>query len=617
MRREDEKFMVNTVLNGRYEIEQKIGDGGMGTVYRGRDKRLHRPVAIKVLHSHYVNDSDFLARFQHEAQAAAILSHPNIVSVYDVGQDGDIHYIVMEYIDGLNLKTLINRDAPMDVAHAVAIAEAIAQGLSAAHKVGLVHRDIKPQNILVTHGGEHVQITDFGIAKSHLSTTLTQTGITFGTADYISPEQAQGKKATPRSDLYSLGVTLYEMLTGRLPFTGDSPVAVAMQHVNTAPPAPRKLNPYIPPGLEAILLKALAKDPAQRPADAQEMSHMLRSYQSLAFQPTQPSSMPTRYRPPAGSAYAPARTSYPSTGTSIPLPRATPMQKAPRQQGVGCGGFIVGMIMLVGVIALVLAFSSGMLDPLLAGITQPQPVPGGPYTTRPSAEATPTPTPAPTPTATPIPLVVVPDIIAMDEATARQHLETAGLIPVRGQPRNDERIPQGLVAAQEIPGGMEIEQGKPVTYVLSLGPEQVVVTLPDWTWQRFDAARQQAEQLGLYVEAIQEPSTQVSEGFVIRQEPVAGMRVEQGYTVRMVVSVGDKVWLPDLRGKSEEDARNLLEAADGVYWSWTDYQGRDKLPNYDQIAPGTVVSMVPGSDQWVPRGTGVTLGVREYESALP
>jgi serine/threonine-protein kinase len=616
MMRDNEECMVNTVLNGRYEIEQKIGDGGMATVYRGRDKRLHRPVAIKVLHSHYINDPDFLARFQHEAQAAAILSHPNIVSVYDVGQDGDIHYIVMEYIDGLNLKTLINRDAPMEVAHAVAIAEAIAQGLSAAHRVGLVHRDIKPQNILVTHGGEYVQITDFGIAKSHLSTTLTQTGITFGTADYISPEQAQGKKATPRSDLYALGVTLYEMLIGRLPFTGDSPVAVAMQHVNTLPPAPRKLNPYIPPGLEAILLKALAKDPAQRPADAQEMAHMLRSYRSLAFQPTQPSSLPTRHQNPAGPAYAPARTSHPSTGTSIPLPRAATVQKAPRQQGVGCGGFIVGMIMLAGVIALVLAFSSGMLDPLLAGITQPQPVPGGAYTRSPT-QATPTPSPEPTPTATPIPLVVVPDIIAMDEATARQHLEAAGLIPVRGQSRNDERIPQGLVAVQEIPGGMEIEQGHPVTYVLSLGPERVVVTLPDWTWQRFDAARQQAEQMGLRVETIQEPSTQVSEGFVIRQEPAAGMRVEQGYTVRMIVSVGDKVWLPDLRGKSEEDARSQIEATDGVYWSWTDYQGRDKLWNYDQIAPGTVVSTVPGGEQWVPRGTGITLGVREYESALP
>ena len=199
--------MQQKILDNRYELEHKIGEGGMARVYVGRDLRLSRRVAVKVLQGQYVSDRDFLDRFRHEAQAAAILTHPNVVDVYDVGQDGDIHYIVMEYIDGTDLKAVINREAPLAIDKAISIAEAVARGLEAAHRVGLVHRDIKPQNIIVAPDG-YVRITDFGIAKSHLSTALTETGVTFGTVDYISPEQAQGKPATSRSDVYALGVTL-------------------------------------------------------------------------------------------------------------------------------------------------------------------------------------------------------------------------------------------------------------------------------------------------------------------------------------------------------------------------------------------------------------------------
>ena len=190
--------MQQKILNNRYELEQKIGEGGMARVYRGRDMRLNRAVAIKVLHSHYAVDAGFLQRFHHEAQAAANLRHPNIVDVYDVGQDGDVHYIVMEYVAGSDLKSLILRNGPLPVEQAVAIGEAVASGLEAAHRVGMIHRDIKPQNIIVGEQG-NVKITDFGIAKSRMSTAMTETGVTFGTADYISPEQARGQPATPRS----------------------------------------------------------------------------------------------------------------------------------------------------------------------------------------------------------------------------------------------------------------------------------------------------------------------------------------------------------------------------------------------------------------------------------
>ncbi|HWQ15159.1 MAG TPA: protein kinase, partial [Roseiflexaceae bacterium] len=258
------------VLNNRYELEQKIGEGGMARVYRGRDLRLNRRVAIKVLHSHHASDMGFLQRFHHEAQAAANLHHPAIVDVYDVGQDDGVHYIVMEYVEGSDLKSYI-RTGPLPIEEAVAIAAAVAEGLEAAHRLGMVHRDVKPQNIIVGPDG-HVKITDFGIAKSALSTAMTETGVTFGTADYISPEQAQGQPATPRSDVYALGVTLFEMLTGRLPFTGDSSIAVAMQHVSAEPPPPRMFNPRITPQLEALVLRALAKRPEDRPASAREFA---------------------------------------------------------------------------------------------------------------------------------------------------------------------------------------------------------------------------------------------------------------------------------------------------------------------------------------------------------
>src|SRR5215207_1912739 len=277
--------MQQKILNDRYELEHKIGEGGMARVYRGRDLRLNRQVAIKVLHSPFASDANFLQRFHHEAQAAANLRHPNIVDVYDVGLDGDIHYIVMEYVDGSDLKALLTRSGPLPVEQAVPIAEAVAQGLSAAHRMSLVHRDVKPQNIIVGPDGQ-VKITDFGIAKSALSTAMTETGVTFGTADYISPEQARGQQATPRSDLYSLGVTLYETLTNRLPFSGDSSIAVAMQHVSADPPPPRMYNPRIPPQLESLVLRALSKEPDGRPTTARDFARQLSNYRDIGDQAT-------------------------------------------------------------------------------------------------------------------------------------------------------------------------------------------------------------------------------------------------------------------------------------------------------------------------------------------
>ncbi|MGI8825396.1 MAG: protein kinase domain-containing protein [Chloroflexota bacterium] len=267
----------DTVLNGRYRLQEPLGEGGMAIVYRAVDARLGRTVAVKVLSSQYARDEPFLARFQQEAEFAASLgSHPNIVAIYDVGQDDASHYIVMELVEGRNLKELIRERTAFSVDEAFSIGRQVASALDFAHKRGLIHRDIKPQNILVTPEGV-AKVTDFGIAQSASATQLTRAGMVIGTVHYFSPEQAQGKTAGPSSDIYSLGVILYEMLTGHLPFDAETPIGVAMQHLHSTPPSPWDYRPDLPAPAVSIVMRALEKDPANRYRDAAELAAALSS----------------------------------------------------------------------------------------------------------------------------------------------------------------------------------------------------------------------------------------------------------------------------------------------------------------------------------------------------
>lgn len=650
--------MQQIVLNHRYELGNKIGEGGMAVVYSARDLKLNRRVAVKILHSRYVDDPDFLSRFQHEAQAAAVLSHPSVVNVYDVGQDGPYHYIVMEYVDGENLKTRINREAPLSVGQSVAIAEAVAYGLDSAHRLGMVHRDIKPQNIMITHDG-HVRIADFGIAKSEFSSALTQTGVTFGTADYISPEQAQGKGATPQSDLYSLGVTLYEMLSGRLPFVGDTAVSVAMQHVGTQPPSLREQNPHVPIQLEALIMQVMAKDPAQRPASAREFAQLLAQYRDQAAQQTAYMAMPIEL----ATAEDQVRVTTTSTGPApvvgrggFPPPRP-PVAKSPQSQSQGCGVFIVGLLVLVGVLSLVVIFGGGLLDarigisppssptPLdLVAILETSELPTPTITPSPSpttgrtptivlepTSATPSPSALPTPSAspsvsptpsvepspTPDPLVLVPDLRGLPEVNARSALGELRLVPIPGESQYDDEIPEGSVIDQEVPPGTELRQGERVTYTLSLGPP--LVNVPNLVQTNINYARGEAERLGLRVEVVQEPSSSVSENFIIRQEPLPGARLEEGETILLIVSVGDKIRFPNVIGLLRGEAEQLL-AVNGITLNYVDEQGPDRLPNFGLYRPGEVVSAAlidgAGNSQpidngaFISRNSQVILGVR-------
>jgi serine/threonine-protein kinase len=586
--------MQQKILNDRYELEQKIGEGGMARVYRGRDLRLNRQVAIKVLHSHFASDANFLQRFHHEAQAAANLRHPNIVDVYDVGQDADLHYIVMEYVAGSDLKALLMRNGALPIEQAVYVGECVANGLEAAHRIGMVHRDIKPQNIIVGEQGQ-VKITDFGIAKSSLSTALTETGVTFGTADYISPEQARGQPATPRSDIYSLGVTLYETLTNRLPFSGDSSIAVAMQHVSAEPPPPRMYNPRIPPQLESLVLRALGKDPNGRPTSAREFARQLGGYRDIGDQVTVVGPVGPRPAPPNPRPVQPAPRPV-STSPTSPRPVLQPprAQAPPDNRGMGFGGFLLGLLLLGGVLGLVYLALSGAFNDLFNFAT------GAP---RPPATVV---AEQPTESPTSVPEFQVPSLANLTSQQAFEAIQAANLIPREEAARYSDVISTGLVIDQFPLPAATVTQTTVVTFAVSLGPN--LVDVPDVQRVRAATAQSTLANLGFQVQVQEEAST-LSEGFVTRQDPV-NVKLPKGETVTIWISIGDKVTMPDVTGRSEDEARRLIANA-GLTFSFADVQGCDKLGELcNQFGPGQVVSSIPRGGERVARGTGVTIGVR-------
>ncbi len=515
------------LLNGRYELLERLGVGGMAVVYRALDTRLGRTVSVKVLREQYAGDAEFLERFRREAQAVASLSHPNIVSIYDVGQDGETHFLVMEYVEGESLKKRLERQGPLPPAEAVDIALQILEALEHAHLKRVIHRDIKPHNILLTGDGQ-VKVTDFGVARAGVQGTLIHTGAIVGSAHYLSPEQARGRPVDARSDLYSLGVLLFEMLTGRVPFQGDDPLAVALKHIQEEPPPVRALNPAVPAALERVVARALAKDPSQRYQSVAEFRADLRAWQRSGATAPIPGPGPGSRAPqvPDGpAAGAPPDTmvvrgrlldeALGSADPPAPQPRRSPARTA-----------AVGLAVL-----LVLAAAVGYAYYAFLRWFE-------------------------------VPTVRVPDVVGLSLSEAQDRLETAGLGWEVVAERFDRQVPANHVIEQRIAAGEEVKRGRRVGLVISRGPE--LVQVPVVTGRHRLEARTLLENLGFAVEETQQHDEAVPADYVIEQNPRGGTLAEQGTTVFLRVSQGPPpppFNMPNLIGSTRDDALRLLAEA--------------------------------------------------------
>ncbi|MFZ9857445.1 MAG: Stk1 family PASTA domain-containing Ser/Thr kinase [Roseiflexaceae bacterium] len=583
--------MQTKILSQRYELEEKIGDGGMAAVYRGRDLRLNRVVAIKILHQHHAADLNFRKRFIHEAQSAANLRHPSIVDIYDEGEEDRQHYIVMEFVDGSDLKSMILRYKQLPVQQVLQISAAIADGLDAAHQLGMVHRDVKPQNILVTHDGT-AKITDFGIAKSSLSTAQTDTGVTFGTADYISPEQARGQPATAQSDIYALGVTVYEALTGQLPFTGDTAVAVALQHVGSKPPPIRRHNPNVSPALEQLVMRALSKNPAERPTSAREFAQLLRAQEESEVRDT-------AHQPPYRSVNSSRSATSISSGMRNMPPLRSPTTPLPSREGREFGGFIILLLILTLVVAIAYLFVVGPFSQVTAPTTPAATV----QPNNDTAAAT------PTALATILGVAQIPDILNQNEQNALSILREAGLEAVPEPSQYSDTVSAGLVMSQRPAAGEAFPDDKTIYYVLSMGRNTPSVPA-DIIGQNTNQARQTLEALSLRVIIIEETNPEIAPDTIIRTDPPAYTQVQSGDTIRVYASIGNNRRVPNVTSISEQDAIKLLTAA-GIQIASSDYQTCDTLGTAcDTIQPGFVVNTNPPVGSLIPTSQEIILIVR-------
>ena len=566
--------MTGRVFNNRYQITERIGIGGMAEVYRAQDNVLGRLVAVKVMLPQYAADPNFTKRFKQEAAAAANLQSPYIVNVYDWGQDDGTYYIVMEFVRGSDLKTAINERGATNQRKVAEIGSQVCQALSVAHNLDIIHRDIKPQNIMVQPDG-NVKVMDFGIARAKNS-VMTQTSSVLGTAHYISPEQAQGKELTAASDIYSLGIVLYEAATGKLPFDGPDAVSVAMKQVNDLPAPPREINPDIDPALEAIIMRAMAKNPAERFATAQDMRYALNDY--LAGRPVN-----------VGGGFTSAETAV-MGGVVAPMAAADGTAVMPAGMGAGgvkpAGtpggaknyrsddgkkknnkktiGIVVGVIAALAIVglaafALMGGFASGDPVPNVTGKTVEEAtailkeagfelgttdqkyddkVPAGQIVGQdPKAgDKREKGSKVNVTVSQGVAQITVPDVKGLDAEKAKQAIKDKGLVPSAGTPAYSDTVEKGLVISTNPESGTKVEKNSTVEYIVSLGSEGVEV--PNVVGQREGAAVAALNDAGFSVTTDYANSDTVAEGLVISQSPSAGEKGKEGGTVNIVVSSG-------------------------------------------------------------------------------
>ena len=541
--------MTEHRLAGRYDVLELIAEGGMAHVYRGRRLDDGALVAIKILRDQYAHNVEFVARFEREAQAAARLEHPGMVRIFDHGRDGDVHFIVMEYIDGEDLKTHLRRAGPLDEARVRAIGAEVCEVLEYAHRIGIVHRDIKPQNILLTSSGG-VKVTDFGIARALAATGITETGTVLGSVQYISPEQARGLGVGWRADLYSLGVVLYEAATGALPFDADTAIAIALRHMHDAAPLPRRDGARLGRDLEGIILKALAKNPEHRYRSAQDMADDLRG-RTAHWRATSALESTAIVRAKNG------RTRNAARGLRVDR-RSVPLMIAAVVLLATFGGIAWGWQAL-----------NAYLN---------------------------------------VPEVTVPDLVGRSlveaETIARQRRLNVQVV----QQVHHATLPTGSVVSQDPPSGVSVKVNRAVGLVTSLGPE--MVTVPDMRRRSLEDSRFAVEQARVTLGEIRETyDDTVPSGFIIAQDPAPGASVARGTPVNVTVSKGQQaIVLPDLVGKSLDDARRLLQDL-GVTLRDVTQAPRDDVP------AGQVIGMTPPAGTKIAHGdaVGVMIAVHSAE----
>jgi len=631
---------AGTVIDGRYKVLSRLGAGGMADVYLAEDQQLGRKVALKLLHRRFAEDPAFVERFRREAQAAAGLQHPNVVSVYDRGTYDETYYIAMEYLPGRTLKQLIRQDAPLDPVRAIDLTIQILKAARFAHRRGVIHRDLKPHNVIVDDT-DHAKVTDFGIARAGAS-DMTETGSIMGTAQYLSPEQAQGHAVSAGSDLYSVGVILYELVTGRVPFDAEAAVTIAIKHVSEAPVAPRAINPNIPPELEQVILWALNKNPADRPQDAEQLIEALEQVKQVILAGTGGQRTASFAAVAAAAAYESAQSgTVPPTAisdTSAPVSayyygdgtgEITQQPEEGRRRwwpwvlagvlvllllGGGAAAYFLSRPQKVAVPTVVLEQVSvaqtniqnaGLVPSLIsradshrAGTVIAQNPLGGQKVDK-NSTVTLTVSQGPGNT-------TVPSVIGLSLKAAKQELKQSGLQIARTQSETSDSVPSGEATRTDPQAGQSLPVGSAVTLFLSSGKPNV--TVPDVTNETESTATANLSSAGFRVATSTQTSTTVTPGTVISQNPAGGSSVASGSTVTIVVAQAPpKVNVPNVVGKKASAATSTLTGA-----GFTVSQQSQDVTNPAQ--GGIVISQNPSAGSSQTKGSGVTIVVGHYKA---
>jgi serine/threonine-protein kinase len=550
----------DTVIDERYKVLSRIGAGGMAEVFCVQDQSLGRKVALKLLYPRFASDAEFVERFRREASSAASLQHPNVVGIYDRGRWDGTYYIAMEYLPGRTLKEVIQQDGPIDPVRAIDLTLQILKAARFAHRRGIVHRDLKPHNVIVDDE-DRAKVTDFGIARAGAS-DMTETGSIMGTAQYLSPEQAQGMAVDARSDLYSVGVILFELLTGHVPFEAESAVTIALKHVSEPPPSPSAFDPSVPPELETIVLWALEKDPAHRPQDADAFVHALEEARELILGREAPGQRTASFVP-----------------TALPFPGEAEEEERAARRRPPWWAWLAAVLAVAGVVAAIVLL------------------------TRPGE-------------------VRVPGVVGLEMQVAQRRIELAGLDWRIDRVRSTRPLDE--VVAQSPRARATVSEDATVVLKVSGGPGTIDVPAVDG--DTLERARATLQNAGLVAgDVIEQASDDVGEGLVIRTSPRAGQNVERGESVKLYVSTGpEQVSVPNVVGFTRTDADSTLRAA-GFAVTVTEEESTSvdagevisQSPSGDTAAdPGTTVSIVVARAPPVEVPTVTGLSRVDAEAAL-